>query len=102
VLTNLIENAVKYSPEASPVEVNAAARNGHVRVEVADHGPGIAPEDHVLIFEKFGRVRGTSSKPGTGLGLYIARAIADAHGGSLSVTSQTGEGSTFVLELPAS
>jgi len=100
VLTNLIDNAVKYSPEGSPVEVRAAAVDGHVRIDVADHGPGIAPEDRDLIFEKFGRVHGTSSKPGTGLGLYIARAIVDAHGGALHVSSTPGEGSTFTLELP--
>ena len=101
VLTNLIDNALKYSPEGSPVEVRAAAVNGHVTVEVADHGEGIAPEDQRLIFEKFGRVRGASAKPGTGLGLYIARAIAEAHGGTLEVSSTPGTGSTFRLELPA-
>ena len=100
VLTNLIENAVKYSPEGSPVEVRAAAVNGHVRVEVADHGSGIAPADQRLIFERFGRVYGTS-KPGTGLGLYIARAIAEAHGGTLEVSSEPGAGSTFTLDLPS-
>ena len=100
VLTNLIDNAVKYSPEGSPVEVRAVAFNGSIRIEVADHGPGIEPEDQDVIFEKFGRVHGTSSKPGTGLGLYIARAIVDAHGGSLTVSSSLGAGSTFTLELP--
>jgi signal transduction histidine kinase len=101
VLTNLIDNAVKYGADGTPVEVSAAAVNGHVRVAVADHGPGIPSEDHGLIFEKFGRVHGTSSKPGTGLGLYIARAIADAHGGTLEVSSTPGAGSTFTLDLPA-
>jgi signal transduction histidine kinase len=100
VLTNLIDNAVKYSPEGSPVEVRAEAVNGHVRVDVVDHGSGIAPRDQRLIFERFGRVPGTS-KPGTGLGLYIARAIAEAHGGDLRVSSKLGEGSTFTLELPS-
>ena len=73
VLTNLIDNAVKYSPDGSPVEVRATMPNGDVRIAVIDHGGGIAPEDQRLIFEKFGRVRGTSFKPGSGLGLYIAR-----------------------------
>src|SRR5205823_6485610 len=72
VLTNLIDNAVKYSPEGSPVEVRAATVNGCVRIDVADHGPGIETANQDVIFEKFGRVHGTSSKPGTGLGLYIA------------------------------
>jgi signal transduction histidine kinase len=100
VLTNLIDNAVKYSPEGAPVEVRAEAVNGHVRIDVVDRGSGIAPTDQRLIFERFGRVHGTS-KPGTGLGLYIARAIAEAHGGELRVRSRLGEGSTFTLDLPA-
>jgi signal transduction histidine kinase len=100
VLTNLIDNAVKYSPEGEPVEVRVSAVNGHATIEVVDHGGGIAREDQQLIFEKFGRVRGTSFKPGTGLGLYIARAIAEAHGGTLEVRSEPGEGSTFALNLP--
>jgi len=102
VLTNLIDNAVKYSPAGSPVEVRASTENGHARVAVVDHGGGIASADRQLIFEKFGRVRGTSSKPGTGLGLYIARAIAEAHDGRLEVSSTPGEGSTFTLTLPLS
>jgi signal transduction histidine kinase len=100
LLTNLIDNAVKYSPEGAPVEVRAEAVNGHIRVDVVDHGRGIAPRDQRLIFERFGRVPGTS-KPGTGLGLYIARAIAEAHGGDLRVSSKLGEGSTFTLDLPS-
>jgi signal transduction histidine kinase len=100
VLTNLIDNAVKYSPEGAPVEVHASAENGHATVAVVDRGGGIAPEDQRLIFEKFGRVRGTSSKPGTGLGLYIARAIVEAHDGRLEVSSAPGEGATFILTLP--
>jgi signal transduction histidine kinase len=100
VLTNLIDNAVKYSPEGAPVDVSAQAENGHVLVEVADRGAGIAPEDQELIFEKFGRVRGAASPPGTGLGLYIARAIVEAHQGTLEVDSALGRGATFTLTLP--
>jgi signal transduction histidine kinase len=100
VLRNLIENAIKYSPESAPVEVRARAIDGHATVEVVDRGSGIAPEDRAAIFEKFGRVHGTSSRPGTGLGLYIARAIAEAHDGTLEVSSTLGEGSTFTLTLP--
>ena len=101
VLANLVENAVKYSPEGRPVEVRATAVNGRVVVDVTDHGAGIAPADHTLIFEKFGRVPGTSAKPGSGLGLYIARAIAEAHGGTLDVTSSLGSGATFTLIVPS-
>ena len=77
--------------------------NGVVRITVADRGPGIPHDQQRLIFEKFGRadVRGGGSKPGTGLGLFIARSIAEAHGGTLDVRSRPDEGATFVLTLPA-
>jgi signal transduction histidine kinase len=100
VLTNLIDNAVKYSPAGVPVEVRVMPQNGVVDVTVADRGPGIAAEDQRLIFEKFGRVSTGASKPGTGLGLYIARSIAEAHGGTLDVASAPGRGATFTLRLP--
>jgi two-component system OmpR family sensor kinase len=67
---------------------------------VSDRGPGIPRDQQELIFEKFRRAPG-EAKPGTGLGLYIARSIAQAHGGSLTVRSAPGRGSTFTLELPA-
>ena len=101
VLANLLDNAVKYSPDGGTVEVRASASNGRLIVDVTDRGDGIAPEDQHLIFEKFGRVRGDDSKPGTGLGLYIARSIAEAHGGSLDVSSLPGRRTTFTLTLPA-
>ncbi len=103
VLGNLIENAVKYSPEGGEVRVSAAAANGAVRIAVRDAGPGIPPEHQRRIFEKFGRadVEG-GSKPGTGLGLFIARSIAEAHDGSLEVSSGADPGSTFTLTLPIS
>ena len=103
VLTNLIDNAVKYSPAGSEVEVRAYPENGRVRIDVHDHGPGIAKEDQKLIFEKFGRITGTgATRPGTGLGLFIARSIAEAHGGELDVHSAPNQGATFTLELPLS
>ncbi|HEV2590694.1 MAG TPA: ATP-binding protein [Gaiellaceae bacterium] len=101
VLGNLIDNAVKYSPDGESVEVRAAAYDHAVVVSVHDRGPGIAHDDQRLIFEKFGRVSTGNSKPGTGLGLYIARSIAEAHGGSLEVASSVGRGSTFTLRLPS-
>ena len=101
VLANLIENAVKYSSVGGEVEVSAAADDGALVVAVSDHGPGIPREHQKLIFEKFGRagVAG-KAKPGTGLGLFIARSIAEAHGGTVDVRSVPGEGATFTLELP--
>jgi len=101
VITNLLDNAVKYSPTGAAVEIEAFAENGRISVEVRDHGPGVAPEHQSLIFEKFGRVTGEHAKPGTGLGLFIARSIAQAHGGSLEVRSAPAEGATFALSLPA-
>jgi signal transduction histidine kinase len=103
VLANLIENAVKYSPEGGEVRVSAAAANGAVQIAVRDSGPGIPRDQQGRIFEKFGRadVEG-GSKPGTGLGLFIARSIAEAHGGSLDVSSGGEPGATFTLMLPPS
>ncbi len=100
VLGNLIDNAVKYSPAGSAVQVSVIGLNGNVTVSVRDEGSGIASGDQRLIFEKFGRVSGGNTKPGTGLGLYIARSIAEAHGGSLAVASAQGRGATFTLTLP--
>jgi len=101
VVGNLVENAVKYSSAGSEVRVSAHARNGWVIVDVTDRGPGIPREHHQLIFEKFGRARTDGvGQPGTGLGLFIARSIAEAHGGRLDVRSVIDRGTTFTLSLP--
>jgi signal transduction histidine kinase len=102
VLVNLIDNAVKYSRPGEEVEVEAVSTNGRLQIQVRDRGPGIPREHQGVIFEKFGRVQiGDAAKPGTGLGLFIARSIAEAHGGSLAVRSLPDErGATFTLSLP--
>jgi signal transduction histidine kinase len=102
VLINLIDNAVKYSSPGEEVRVEAQRSNSRVVIEVRDQGPGILPEHQKVIFEKFGRIQtGQTAKPGTGLGLFIARSIAEAHGGSLEVRSHPGKsGATFMLSLP--
>ena len=88
VLTNLIDNASSTRRPGGEVEVRAYHEDGRVRVDVRDRGPGIAKDDQKLIFEKFGRVTGSgAARPGTGLGLFIARSIAEAHGGALEVQS---------------
>ena len=102
LVDNLLANAIKYSERGGAVEVDASARNGSVSICVRDSGPGIALEDHGLIFEKFGRAGEGDSRPGTGLGLFLSRSFAEAHGGTLRVESRPGEGATFTLTLPAS
>ncbi len=101
VLSNLIENAAKYSQARGEVTVSTLAENGRVLVSVEDRGPGIPRDQQELIFEKFGRAHVGLGKPGTGLGLFIARSIAEAHGGRLTVRSAPGQGATFTLDLPA-
>jgi signal transduction histidine kinase len=100
VLANLIENAVRHSPDGQEVEVRATAARDSVLVDVTDRGRGVRPEDRARIFEKFGRAGGQPSSSGAGLGLYIARSIAEAHGGSLDVTCVPGSRTTFTLQLP--
>jgi signal transduction histidine kinase len=101
LVDNLISNAIKYSESGGEVTVDVVAEDGHVVVHVRDTGPGIRPEHHSQIFEKFGRATG-SAKPGTGLGLFLSRSFAEAHGGSLDVESAPGEGACFTLRLPVS
>ena len=102
VLTNLLDNAVRFSPAGEEVRVSAFQQDSRVRIEVSDRGPGVPPDQQRLIFEKFGRGKTTSSPgtPGTGLGLYIARSIVEAHGGVLEVSSGPDAGATFTLSLP--
>jgi signal transduction histidine kinase len=99
LVDNLISNAIKYSDAGAEVRVDARADNGNVVVRVRDSGPGIDAEHQAQIFEKFGRAGGTA-KPGTGLGLFLSRSFAEAHGGTLDVESRPGEGATFTLRLP--
>jgi signal transduction histidine kinase len=100
VLANILDNAVKYSPAGSQVAVDAYVADGQVLVDVSDEGPGISARDRELIFEKFGRLNHGEGKPGTGLGLFIARSIVEAHGGTLAVADGTQRGATFRLALP--
>jgi signal transduction histidine kinase len=100
VLDNLMSNALKFTPEGGSVRVRARCEGDDVAVEVRDTGPGI-PEDEVpKLFERFFRASTASEVPGTGLGLSISKAIAEAHGGSISVESELGVGSAFRFTLP--
>ncbi len=101
-LFNLLENAVKYSDAGSTVEVRAAGDDDEISMVVQDHGIGIPAKDLDRIFERFYRVDQARSREtgGTGLGLSIVRHVARNHGGSITVSSREGEGSTFMLVLP--
>ncbi len=101
VLRNLLSNAAKYSPEGTSIELRAVGEDGRVRIEVADRGRGIHPEDVARIFEKFGRGRDPKSRAssGVGLGLYLSQRIVRSHGSELTVRTRLGEGSVFGFEL---
>jgi heavy metal sensor kinase len=101
MISNLLDNAIKYTPSGGTVHIRAHADTESWGViEVSDTGTGIAEEDLGLVFERFYRGDQSRSLPGTGLGLSLARAVALSHGGTISVNSVPGEGSTFVVRLP--
>jgi len=101
VVVQLLDNANLYSEKGKPIVVSAESAGNFVSLSVADHGPGIDGLEQGLIFDKF--YRGKEQRAvaqGTGMGLSIARAIVEAHGGSITVTSQLGHGSVFSFTLP--
>jgi signal transduction histidine kinase len=103
VLINYLENAAKYAPPpaAITVSVGAAPGAGRVRIAVTDAGPGIQPQDQTQLFQRFYRAPAVAKRTqGLGLGLYLCRAIAQAHGGDVGVDSTPGAGATFWLDLP--
>lgn len=104
VLVNLLENAVKYTPAGSAIELSAVASSASVSLVVDDHGPGLPPGREEALFDKFARGSRESATPGVGLGLAIARAIVHAHGGTIRGASRRGaagiEGARFTIELP--
>ncbi len=101
-LANLVHNAVRFTPAGGVIRLSARGDDGHVIIEVADTGAGIREEDLPRIFERFYKADRGRASPGTGLGLAIVKHIAFAHGGTVSVASKPGQGSTFTLHLPAS
>jgi signal transduction histidine kinase len=100
VLVNLVSNAVKYAPHRSRVYVVVLEHEGCVQFSVTDQGPGIPPQYHQSIFEKFARVQYEGAPKGIGLGLAFCRLAVEAHGGNIWVESTPGQGSTFSFRLP--
>lgn len=102
LLDNLVSNAVKHSGSGQTVRVTARSEGGSVRFDVTDRGPGIAPEEQGRVFEQFYRTQQSMERavPGTGLGLWIVRRLAELQGGAVGLTSRTGQGTTFWATFP--
>jgi two-component system sensor histidine kinase KdpD len=100
VFVNLLENAVKYTPAGTPLEITAAAMDGAIVVDVADRGPGFPAGEEAKVFDKFYRVAGATSVAGVGLGLTICRGIVTAHGGRIWAENRQGGGAVFRFTLP--
>jgi two-component system phosphate regulon sensor histidine kinase PhoR len=102
ILTNIIDNAIKYSPPGGQVTVTMRTRSTELIISVADTGVGIPPEHFNLLFRKFGRLYhpATIDRPGSGLGLFIVKRLVESHGGRIWLTSHEGQGSKFSFTLP--
>jgi signal transduction histidine kinase len=101
ILSNLLSNARKFSPDEAPVEVVVKRDGADAIVSVTDHGPGIAAADQARVFDRFVRLEDHAREPGSGLGLFIARSLSAAQGGEVTVDSDGSSGTTFTLRLPA-
>jgi signal transduction histidine kinase len=100
ILANLLDNAIKFSPDSAPIRVELRRQDDRVRLSVIDGGPGISNEDLPHIWERMYRGDKSRSVPGSGLGLSLVKALAEAHGGRIEVSSSVGSGSRFTLILP--
>lgn len=102
VLTNLIDNAVRYTPSDTPIHVSAHIEGDQMVISVADRGPGIPPADLERVFDKFYRVLGRSSErpTGSGLGLAVSKGLIEAHGGRIWAENREGGGTVFRFTLP--
>ncbi|HLL52581.1 MAG TPA: MEDS domain-containing protein [Myxococcaceae bacterium] len=101
VVMNLLQNTIRYAPR-STVDVSIREEGGQARLVVRDTGPGIAPKDHARVFERFGQAESRHFAGGFGLGLWVVKQIAEAHGGSVAISSRLGEGAEFTVVLPLS
>ncbi len=103
IFANLLHNALKFTPELGRITISSARqRDEMVVMAVADTGPGLAEEEVATIFEKYRQARSTSLQEGTGLGLSIVKALVEAHGGWVEVSSTPGQGTSFMVFLPGS
>jgi two-component system, OmpR family, sensor histidine kinase KdpD len=102
VVTNLIENAVKYTPPGTPIDVRVERIGERVRVSIADHGPGIPASKRASVFDKFSRLERQGQIQGSGLGLAVSKGLVEGHGGQIWIEETAGGGATFVFELPLS
>jgi signal transduction histidine kinase len=102
VLTNLVDNAIKYSPEGGKIAITGRTNRDHVEVTVSDNGIGIPRRELGRVFERFRRGENSQVQKvrGMGLGLYICKSIVEAHGGKIEVSSEAGKGSEFTFTLP--
>jgi signal transduction histidine kinase len=100
VLSNLLDNAIKYSPEGSPIDLELQVGPEFVRYSVRDYGPGLTEEGQRKLFSAFERGTVNEKTSGLGLGLFICRGIIALHNGSIGVHSSPGKGSTFYFDLP--
>ena len=100
VLMNLLENAIRFAPPGSVINLSASAGEGEVRIEVADRGPGLKPGDEQRVFDKFYRAAGDGSRSGAGLGLAICRGIIDLHSGRIWAENRAGGGAVFSFTIP--
>jgi two-component system sensor histidine kinase KdpD len=100
VLSNLVENALKYTPPHTAVEIDATVADPWIVIGVRDYGPGLAPGEEELVFEKFYRGSDEQAQSGTGLGLAICRAIVEAHGGGIHARNDANGGVRFSFTIP--
>jgi two-component system sensor histidine kinase KdpD len=100
VLVNIIDNSLKYAPDAGSIELTAGTVGGNLLLEIEDHGPGVPEADLSRVFDKFYRVPVPEGAGGTGLGLSISKGIVDAHGGSIRAKNRAGGGLSVTVTLP--
>jgi signal transduction histidine kinase len=100
IFANLLHNALKFTPGAGQVAIRSAPQNGEIVVSVADTGPGIAPQEIPLLFERYKQSKTSRNREGAGLGLFIVKSLVDAYQGRVEVESSLGVGTCFSVFLP--